>query len=155
MLLLYSYILLHIAYTKIANFVLLFKFNPNKSVLTVGCIPMADAFKRGKLKMKKMKIDKINPAAAAADLKDFWTLKSLGQINDHAVQLIKMQGEYEWHTHEKEDKLFFVVDGILQLQFRDHTLQLYPNECIIVPKGVENKPSAKDQATLMIFEPQR
>ncbi|MCP1996435.1 cupin domain-containing protein [Flavobacterium sp. HSC-61S13] len=102
-----------------------------------------------------MNIEKINLQLESENLKAFWQLKSLGKINNHEVQLIKLQGEYEWHTHEEEDKLFFVVDGILELHFRDQIIELRKNECIVVPKGVENKPVAKDEATLMIFEPQR
>ncbi len=102
-----------------------------------------------------MKIEKINLQQKSSNLKAFWQLKSLGKINNHEVQLIKLQGAYEWHTHEEEDKLFFVVDGILELHFRDQIIELHKNECIVVPKGIENKPVAKDEATLMIFEPQR
>ncbi len=108
------------------------------------------------LKLKNtMKIKKMNLQEESAALQDLLTLKSLGKINNHEIQLIKLQGEYEWHTHEEEDKLFFVVDGILELQFRDRTIELYQNECIIVPKGIENKPAGKPETTLMIFEPQR
>lgn len=102
-----------------------------------------------------MKIKKIDLQKESATLQDFLTLQSLGKINNHEIQLIKLEGEYEWHTHELEDKLFFVVDGILELQFRDQTIEIYANECIIVPKGVENKPAGKPQTTLLIFEPQR
>ncbi|MEC4052513.1 cupin domain-containing protein [Myroides odoratimimus] len=100
-------------------------------------------------------MNKINLAQESDSLKDFWQLKNLGYINDHTINLIKLQGEFEWHSHDHEDKLFMVVDGTLELHFRDKVITLHPNECIIVPKGVENKPVGKEEVTLMLFEPNR
>jgi len=100
-------------------------------------------------------MNKINLPQESENLKEFWQLKNLGNINNHTINLIKLQGEFEWHSHDNEDKLFMVVDGILELHFRDKVVTLHPNECIIVPKGVENKPVGKDEVTLMLFEPNR
>lgn len=102
-----------------------------------------------------MSIQKVNLLEESASMQDFWKLHSLGKLNNHEVQLIKLQGEFDWHSHDHEDKLFMVIEGVLEIHFRDRTVELQKNEFLIVPKGVENKPVAKDQATLMIFEPQR
>lgn len=99
-------------------------------------------------------MNKISLSQESENLKDFWQLKNLGKINNHTINLIKLQGEFEWHSHD-EDKLFMVVDGILDLHFRDKVITLHPNECIIVPKGVENKPVGRDEVTLMLVEPNR
>lgn len=100
-------------------------------------------------------MNKINLTQESQDLKDFWQLKTLGNINNHTINLIKIKGEFEWHTHEDEDKLFMVIDGVLELHFRDKVLELQKNDCIIIPKGVETKPVGKDEVTLMLFEPTR
>lgn len=100
-------------------------------------------------------MNKISLVQESESLKEFWQLKNLGNINNHTINLIKLQGEFEWHSHDNEDKLFMVVDGVLELHFRDKVITLRPNECIIVPKGVENKPVGKDEVTLMLFEPKR
>lgn len=100
-------------------------------------------------------MEKVNLQTEAELIQEPWNLTSIGKINNHTIKMIKLEGEFEWHTHEDEDKLFMVIEGVLELQMRDKTITVYPNEFIIVPKGVENKPAGKEKATLMIFEPMR
>lgn len=105
--------------------------------------------------MRNVILDKVNIADEADKVKEFLTIKTLMRLNDHEVNLIKLKGEYEWHKHEDEDKVFMVVEGTLELQFRDRVVTLEKNECIVVSKGEENKPIGKEEVTLLIFEPIR
>jgi mannose-6-phosphate isomerase-like protein (cupin superfamily) len=84
---------------------------------------------------------------------DQWSPKIIGEVNDSYVKLVKLQGEFVWHHHDVEDELFFVVNGILQMQFRDRTVEVRPGEFIIVPHGVEHCPKADAECHIMLLEP--
>ena len=84
---------------------------------------------------------------------DHWSPKIIGELNGQQIKLAKVQGEFVWHNHEHEDELFFVVQGMLKIEFKDQTVELNAGEMLIVPKGVEHKPVAENEALLMLFEP--
>ena len=62
-------------------------------------------------------------------------------------------GEFIWHKHENEDELFFVIAGEFDMQFRDKTIRLYTNDFLIVPRGLEHRPVAENEESVMLFEP--
>ncbi|MEN7550491.1 cupin domain-containing protein [Rapidithrix thailandica] len=102
-----------------------------------------------------MTIDKINIKSQLDSMKDLWAFKNIGKVNNHSVRLIKMKGEYEMHKHDNGDKMFFVVEGTLFLEFNNHkTLEINEGEFIKVPKGFEHKPYSQDEVSLMVFEPE-
>ena len=74
-------------------------------------------------------------------------------MNGQHVKLVKLKGEFVWHHHDNEDELFFVISGILKMEFRDKTVEIHPNEFIIVPRGVEHRPVADNEVSIMLFEP--
>ena len=83
-----------------------------------------------------------------------WQPKIVGEVNGMHVKLARLQGEFEWHSHEKEDELFFVVEGVLIMKFRDRTERIEQGQFIIVPAGVEHLPSSEgDECQIMLFEP--
>jgi mannose-6-phosphate isomerase-like protein (cupin superfamily) len=84
---------------------------------------------------------------------DHWSPKIIGQLNGQEVKLAKVKGEFVWHNHEHEDELFFVVKGILKIEFRDRSVMLSTGEMLIVPKKVEHRPTAEEEVWLMLFEP--
>lgn len=84
---------------------------------------------------------------------DHWNPRIVGELNGQLVKLVKLQGEFVWHRHEHEDELFFVISGILKMEFRDKTVEIRPNEFLIVPKGVEHRPVAEQEVSVMLFEP--
>lgn len=100
-----------------------------------------------------MEIEKINLADKAEKLKNYWDPKIVGRVNTMMVKLARIKGEFEWHFHEDEDELFYVVEGELTMHFREKTQHLKPGEMIIIPHGVEHKPAAKDDCIIMLFEP--
>lgn len=84
---------------------------------------------------------------------ELWTPKIVGELNGQHVKLAKIQGEFVWHHHEHEDELFLVVKGELTIQLRDTDIHLKEGELFIVPRGVEHKPIAKNEAHIILFEP--
>jgi len=98
-------------------------------------------------------MDKVNITDKFNLFSEHWTPKIVGELNGQYVKLAKLKGEFVWHSHPHEDELFFVVKGVLKIAFRDKTVTLYPNEFLIVPKGVEHKPIADEEVDVMLFEP--
>ena len=86
-------------------------------------------------------------------ISEAWKPVVIGELNGHQVKLAKLEGEFIWHHHEREDELFYVLSGILDIEFRDSAVRLEPGEMVIVPKGVEHRPRAQGVAHVMFFEP--
>ena len=98
-------------------------------------------------------IEKVNLAEGFARFSEHWSPKIAGELNDFQVKLVKLQGEFVWHQHEKEDELFLVVKGRLRMQLRSRTLELAPGEFVIVPHGVEHCPAAAEECWVLLLEP--
>ncbi len=96
---------------------------------------------------------KINLAEKLSLFFDHWNPKIVGELNGQLVKLVKFNGPFVWHHHENEDEMFYVVKGSFDMEFRDKTIVINEGEFIIVPKGVEHRPNAKEEATVMLFEP--
>ncbi|MEJ2482844.1 MAG: cupin domain-containing protein [Gemmatimonadota bacterium] len=99
-------------------------------------------------------------AAEAIDLaekirriEDYWSPKIVAQVGDTEVKLARIQGTFDWHTHEKEDELFLVLDGRLKLEFRDGEVWIEPGQLYVVPHGVEHRPVASEEVQIMLVEP--
>lgn len=84
---------------------------------------------------------------------DQWSPKRIGKLNGQQILLAKIQGEFVFHKHDNEDKLFMVIQGQLKLELKDQTVTVDPGEFYIVPKGVEHKPIAEEETHLLLFEP--
>lgn len=84
---------------------------------------------------------------------DHWNPKIVGVLNGQHVKLAKFQGSFVWHTHELEDELFLVLKGSFRMDFRDHSVDLTEGEFLIVPHGVEHKPVAEEEVSVLLFEP--
>ncbi|PHS53316.1 MAG: mannose-6-phosphate isomerase [Lutibacter sp.] len=84
---------------------------------------------------------------------EHWTPKKIGELNGQQLLLAKLKGEFIWHTHENEDELFHIIKGSLSIEFRDKTVTLNEGELLIIPKGVEHKPIAKEEVHVLLFEP--
>ena len=83
----------------------------------------------------------------------YWSPKIVGELNGQNVKIAKLKGEFIWHKHDNEEEMFFVIDGTLNIEFRDTIISLHTNEFLIIPKGIEHKPVAKDEVLVMLFEP--
>jgi len=100
-----------------------------------------------------MSIEKVNLAGKFLQIADHWNPRIAGELNKQQVKLVRFQGEFVWHQHENEDELFLVIAGSFQMELRDKTIPLYPGEFIIIPKGVEHRPVAQEEAQVLLFEP--
>ena len=96
---------------------------------------------------------KINISQKLAQFKDHWNPRIIGELNQQHVKIAKLKGEFIWHKHDDEDEMFLVLKGTLKIEFRDRTETIHENEIIIVPKGVEHKPIADQEVSIMLFEP--
>lgn len=95
----------------------------------------------------------VSLAEKLASFDEHWVPKIVGELNGQYVKVAKFEGEYVWHHHANEDELFLVIDGHIEIHFRDHVVSLDPGEFCIVPRGVEHKPVAAKPASVLLFEP--
>ncbi len=98
-------------------------------------------------------MEKVNLAEKLALFQEHFTPRIVGDLNENHVKLVKVLGEFVWHSHEAEDEMFLVVRGRLRICFRDGDVDLGENEFLIVPKGVEHKPMADEEAHVLLIEP--
>ncbi len=86
-------------------------------------------------------------------INDHWNPRIVGELNGQHIKLAKFVGEFVWHKHDDEDEMFLVVKGSFTLEFRDRKVELHENDFIIVPRGVEHRPVASEEVSIMLFEP--
>ena len=87
-------------------------------------------------------------------IKELWTPKIIGELNGQDVKLAKVEGEFVWHNHTDEDELFLIVKGSLKIDFEGESVTLNEGEMMVVPRGVEHRPIAEEEAWVLLFEPQ-
>jgi mannose-6-phosphate isomerase-like protein (cupin superfamily) len=95
----------------------------------------------------------INLAEKLAKFSDQWSPKIVARMNDYEFKLVKLQGEFIWHSHADTDEVFIVVDGEMTIHLRDGDVRLCAGEMFVVPRGVEHKPSATVECRVMLVEP--
>lgn len=98
-------------------------------------------------------MEKINLAQKLSMIKEHWSPKIIGEINDVCIKLVKFQGEFIWHHHEEEEELFYVLKGIMKMKLRSGDIAIGEGECIIIPRGMEHMPVAEEEVFLMLIEP--
>ena len=99
-------------------------------------------------------IVKQNLAEGFATIREPWSPRVAGDINNMQIKLVKLEHEFIWHRHDEEDELFLVVSGRLRMEFRDQPPQVVaPGEFIIVPHGVEHRPVAEEPSEVVLLEP--
>jgi mannose-6-phosphate isomerase-like protein (cupin superfamily) len=97
-------------------------------------------------------LNKINLKEKFKLIEQYWDPKIIGEVNDMHVKLAKIKGEFEYHKHLNDDELFFIVEGKLTMKYRNTEEVLNKGELVIVPKGVDHKPVAKEETLIMLFE---
>lgn len=98
-------------------------------------------------------MEKVNIVKKFSLFDDKWKPKIVGELNGQHLKLGKIEGEFVWHQHEKEDELFLVVKGTMRLEFRDRSVEVGEGEFIIVPRGTDHRPTADEECHIMMFEP--
>ena len=97
--------------------------------------------------------DKVNLAAAFAQLDDAYSPVIVGYLNDYKLVVVKPRGEFVWHKHDDTDDFFLVLEGRLTIQLRDRDVELGPGELYVVPRGVEHCPRADEETHVLLIEP--
>ena len=95
----------------------------------------------------------INLEAKLAGFSEHWSPKIVTRFNGHDVMVVKVNGEFVWHSHPETDDFFMVLQGRLTIQMRDGDVRLGPGELYVVPKGVEHRPVAEEEVHLLLIEP--
>ena len=98
-------------------------------------------------------MEKVNLREKFAKISEYWKPYIAAELNGQLVKLDKLKGEFVWHHHEHEDEMFLVVKGNFRIEFRDKTVHLTEGEFIVVPRGVEHRPVADEEAWILLFEP--
>ena len=98
-------------------------------------------------------MDAINIQEKFGLFSDHWSPKKIGELNGQQIILAKVQGEFIFHKHDNEDELFIVMKGQLIIGLRGRSIVVNPGEFYTVPRGIEHKPTAKEETHLLLFEP--
>jgi mannose-6-phosphate isomerase-like protein (cupin superfamily) len=95
----------------------------------------------------------INLAEKLGRFAEHWSPRIVARMNDYHFKLVKIQGEFVWHSHADTDEVFIVLAGEMTIGFRDGEVRLRAGEMFVVPKGVEHRPVAERECRLMLVEP--
>jgi mannose-6-phosphate isomerase-like protein (cupin superfamily) len=98
-------------------------------------------------------MDKVNIAEKLSLFNDYCNPRIIGELNGQQVKAVKLNGEFIWHKHDNEDDLFMVMRGTLFIELRDKMITIKEGEFLIVPRGTEHKPVAKEEVHILLFEP--
>ena len=98
-------------------------------------------------------MEKVNIAEKLSSFSDYFNPRIAGELNGQQVKLVKFKGEFIWHHHDHEDELFYVVKGSFDMQMRDKTITVNEGEFLVMPRGIEHRPVAKEEVAILLFEP--
>ena len=98
-------------------------------------------------------MEKVVLAEKFARIDAHWSPKIIGALNGQEIKIAVIQGAFVWHSHADADEMFMVVAGRMVMQLRDREVSLEPGELFIVPRGVEHRPYAEEEARILMFEP--
>src|SRR2546423_9564148 len=97
--------------------------------------------------------DGIDLSEKLSTFAEHWSPRTVTQFNDCDVMVVKVKGEFVWHKHDDTDDFFLILKGCIDIQMRDGTVTLGPGEMFVVPKGVEHRPVAVEEAHVLLIEP--
>ena len=96
---------------------------------------------------------KINLKSKFSKFNDLWSPKVIAEMNDYQFKLVKIKNDFTWHAHEDTDEVFIVIEGSMQIEFEDETIELSEGEMLVVKKGDKHKPFANKECMIMLVEP--
>lgn len=94
----------------------------------------------------------IDLAETLSAISEHWSPKVICRLNDYEIKVVKIHGEFVWHTHHDTDEMFLVLQGELIIQLRDGDVCLRPGQLFVVPRGVEHCPIAGTEVHAMLIE---
>jgi mannose-6-phosphate isomerase-like protein (cupin superfamily) len=95
----------------------------------------------------------INFSQKLAKFSERWSPRVIAQMNDYQFKLVRIQGEFVWHSHAETDEVFIVLEGAMSIDLRDGRVELKSGEMFVVPRGVEHKPVAETECKILLVEP--
>ena len=96
----------------------------------------------------------VNLAEKFAGFSEHWAPRIVARYNDNDIRIVKVAGEFVWHSHPETDDFFLVLEGVHDIELRDRTDTLHPGEIFVVPRGVEHRPVARrGEVKLIVIEP--
>ena len=96
---------------------------------------------------------KIDLSEKFALFSDHWAPRLAAHYNGNEIRLAKVEGEFHWHKHDDTDELFLVIEGELDMEFRDHTERMVQGDLIVVPRGTEHRPCARNgEVKLLVMD---
>ncbi len=95
----------------------------------------------------------VNLAEKLAGIDEVYSPRIVGYYNDEKLMVVKVKGEFVWHSHPDTDDFFFVLKGRLRIQLRDRNVELGEGDLFVVPRGVEHRPVAEEEAHILLIEP--
>ena len=98
-------------------------------------------------------MERTNIAEKFTRFSEQWQPKIVAELNGQEVKLIKVQGTFPWRHHNDVDELFLVWRGRFRVEFRDRNVELGPGEFVVVPRGVEHRTAADEEAEVIVLEP--
>lgn len=98
-------------------------------------------------------MDKVNLQEKLGKFDDYWSPKIVSEFNGHDVMVVKVLGEFNWHSHATTDDFFLVLSGELTIQLHSGNITLKPGELYVVPEGVDHCPIANIETHVLIIEP--
>jgi len=99
-----------------------------------------------------LEIKKRNTGHLLSLFNEHWSPKIIEKVNNHEIKLVKILGDFEWHSHKDSDEMFFVIKGNFTMHLRLENIFLEEGDFIVVPKGVEHRPSASEECEVMLIE---
>ena len=100
-----------------------------------------------------MRIEVVNFAAKFDKIRELHSYKIIAQMNNYYFKVVKAKREFVWHQHPETDEVFVIIGGSLVIELRDKRLNLSEGEMVVIPKGVEHKPSCKEECRILLIEP--
>lgn len=99
-------------------------------------------------------VEKVDLEAKFGSFSEHWAPRIVARYNGNEVRLVKVEGDFVWHSHADTDELFLVIDGTLEIEMRDRTVELGPGELFVVPRGAEHRPRAnRGEVKLLLIDP--
>ena len=100
-----------------------------------------------------MNTKKININEKFQKFSEYWSPKVIAEMNDYQFKLAKIKGEFTWHEHKDTDEVFIVIEGRMEIEFRNGKIELEQGDMYVVPKGIQHKPYAEEECKIMLVEP--
>ena len=100
-----------------------------------------------------MNYQSINFSEKLKFFSDLWQPRVIAEMNDYQFKLVKIKGEFVWHKHDDTDEVFIVLEGEMEIEFRDGSVEMKAGEMFVIPKNIEHKPVANNECKILLVEP--